>query len=222
MRQTFWEMWEHWKRFHNDPLILSPPSNCTESSAVPTTTLHTSTFEGLVLFLRFGNGGIGRSTFCILLPCSTFLKKKEQEILFERMLGAWKKNSPLSSDFCLSYLLTVICPKKHCRENFANDLGLLTFDFLGQFCRWYARNSDINIQTWTIHAITSDQQEHIWVWVAHCYMNSKKRIKKLPCPFRTTCPQCPPSYVESVSWPTRSLHSWAGGGMPPNATPPKK
>jgi len=76
------------ERFRNDPLMLSPPSNCTGSSAVPTTALHTSTssFEGLVTFLRFGNGGIGRSTGCILLPYSTFLKNKEQEILFERGL----------------------------------------------------------------------------------------------------------------------------------------
>ena len=108
-----------------------------------------------------------KSSTCSLSPCE-----------------ALEKNSPLSSDFCLSYLLTVICPKYHCGENFANDLGLLTFDFFGQFYRWYARNSDINTQTWTIHAITSNKKEHIWVWVAHCYMNSKKnQLKNFPAPF---------------------------------------
>lgn len=100
VRQTFREMWEL-ERFHNDPPILSPPSNCTESSAVPTTALRTSTssFEGLVTFLRrwrnrkihWGHGSRKSSGW-----------EWDEEVWFQRMITPWH-HLPFKKihDFCM-------------------------------------------------------------------------------------------------------------------------
>ena len=76
--------------------------------------------------------------------------------------------------------------------------GLLAFDFLGQVYIWYARNTDINCQTWITHAMTSDKKRtYLGCWLLYGLLkklNNSKNTKTppdhLPFSHAHKTPQC--------------------------------